>query len=167
MIRDSKKFATLLAEVRQFVQAECRPLEEEVDRNDEIPASVVRRMRELGLFGHSIPIDYGGAGLTTEELSLVNIEVSQVASSPPGLISRRSSSRLRQLNINRDAAERRSEQLQRDRGRRLACRLVATTVRERRPSETHHGDARLQVLLALIPACHWCCAHVGLNAPTC
>jgi len=79
MIRDSGKFATLLAEVRQFVQAECRSLEEEVDRNDEIPASVVRRMRELGLFGHSIPIDYGGAGLTTEELSLVNIEVSQVA----------------------------------------------------------------------------------------
>ncbi|RYE58012.1 MAG: acyl-CoA dehydrogenase, partial [Hyphomicrobiales bacterium] len=35
--------------------------------------------RELGLFGHSIPQEYGGAGLTSEELSLVNIEVSQAA----------------------------------------------------------------------------------------
>jgi acyl-CoA dehydrogenase len=33
----------------------------------------------MGLFGHSIPQEYGGAGLTSEELSLVNIEVSQVA----------------------------------------------------------------------------------------
>jgi acyl-CoA dehydrogenase len=36
-------------------------------------------MRKLGLFGHSIPEEYGGAGLTTEELAMVNIEVSQVA----------------------------------------------------------------------------------------
>ncbi len=79
MIRDTEKFRALLAEVREFVRGECMPIEEEVDRNDEIPASVVRRMRELGLFGHSIPTEFGGAGLTTEELSLVNIEVSQVA----------------------------------------------------------------------------------------
>lgn len=79
MTRDTTRFDTLLAEVRQFVQDECRPLEEQVDRTDEIPASVVRRMRELGLFGHSIPVEYGGAGLTTLELSRVNIEVSQVA----------------------------------------------------------------------------------------
>ena len=79
MIRNPEKISALLAEVRQFVRAECLPLEEEVDRNDEIPEALVQRMRELGLFGHSIPEAYGGAGLSTEELSLVNIEVSQVA----------------------------------------------------------------------------------------
>jgi acyl-CoA dehydrogenase len=79
VIRDPEKFGALLAEVRQFVRAECLPLEEEVDRNDEIPEALVQRMREIGLFGHSIPESYGGAGLITEELSLVNIEVSQVA----------------------------------------------------------------------------------------
>lgn len=79
MIRNPEKFSTLLAEVRQFVRAECLPLEEEVDRSDEIPEALVQRMREIGLFGHSIPEAHGGAGLSTEELSLVNIEVSQVA----------------------------------------------------------------------------------------
>lgn len=79
MIRNPEKFKTLLAEVRQFVREECLPIEQDVDRNDEIPSSVVQRMRQLGLFGHSIPEDFGGAGLSTEELSLVNMEVSQVA----------------------------------------------------------------------------------------
>ena len=79
MIRDPEKFAVFLAEVRRFVRTECLPLESQVDEMDEIPESLVQRMREVGLFGHSIPETYGGAGLTSEELSLVNIEVSQVA----------------------------------------------------------------------------------------
>ncbi len=81
MIRHPETFAKLLADVRQFVRNECMPLEAEVDQTDEIPAAVVERMRALGLFGHSIPEAYGGAGLTSEELSLVNIEVSQCATS--------------------------------------------------------------------------------------
>lgn len=79
MIRDAEKFAVLLQEVRRFVRQDCLPLEEEVDRTDLIPEPLVQGMRDLGLFGHSIPEAYGGSGLTTEELALVNIEVSQVA----------------------------------------------------------------------------------------
>lgn len=79
MIRDQEKFAALLADVRQFVRTECLPVEERVDAEDQIPEPLVQRMREMGLFGHSIPQAYGGAGLTSEELTLVNMEVSQVA----------------------------------------------------------------------------------------
>jgi acyl-CoA dehydrogenase len=79
MIRDRKKFQALLGTVRRFVQDECRPVEARVDTDDEIPEPLVQRMRDIGLFGHSIPEDFGGAGLTTEELTLVNLEVSQVA----------------------------------------------------------------------------------------
>lgn len=79
MIRNPEAFHSLLAEVRRFVRAECIPIETLVDQQDEIPEAVVQRMRELGLFGHSIPEAYGGAGLTSEELTLVNIEVSQAA----------------------------------------------------------------------------------------
>lgn len=79
MIRDPESFDALIAQVRAFVRNECIPLEEEVDRQDQIPESLVARMRALGLFGHSIPQAYGGAGLTTEELARVNIEVSQAA----------------------------------------------------------------------------------------
>ncbi|MEO7009038.1 MAG: acyl-CoA dehydrogenase family protein, partial [Caldimonas sp.] len=79
MIRDAARLDTLLAELRRFVRDECIPLEADIDRSDEIPAALVERMRALGLFGHSIPEAYGGAGLTTEELARVNIEVSQAA----------------------------------------------------------------------------------------
>lgn len=79
MIDAPETFTKLLADVRHFVHTECKPLEEQVDRTDEIPEALVERMRTMGLFGHSIPVAYGGAGLSTEELALVNIEVSQVA----------------------------------------------------------------------------------------
>jgi len=72
-------FALLLEQVRQFITHECIPLEQQIDRDDAIPESLVGRMRALGLFGHSIPQMYGGAGLSTEQLARVNIEVSQAA----------------------------------------------------------------------------------------
>ena len=79
MIRDFQNMAALVAEVRRFVRTECMPLEAQIDQTDVIPEPLVERMRALGLFGHSIPEAYGGAGLTSEELSLINIEVSQAA----------------------------------------------------------------------------------------
>lgn len=79
MIRHPEKFKQLLAEVRHVVRTEFMPLEAAIDQDDQISEPVVQRMREMGLFGHSIPEAYGGAGLTSEELSLVNIEVSQAA----------------------------------------------------------------------------------------
>ena len=79
MIRDAARLDALLATLRAFVREECVPMEARIDREDAIPEPLVERMRVLGLFGHSIPEAYGGAGLTTEELARVNIEVSQAA----------------------------------------------------------------------------------------
>ena len=76
---DSPEFAPMLERIRRFIREECVPLEEAIDRDDRIPDPLVERMRELGLFGHSIPRDYGGGGLDTEALARVNIEVSQAA----------------------------------------------------------------------------------------
>lgn len=79
MTQPNENFDQLLAEVREFIRTECIPYEEEIDQTDEIPEPIVQRMRDLGLFGHSIPREYGGAGLNSEQLSLVNMEVSQAA----------------------------------------------------------------------------------------
>jgi acyl-CoA dehydrogenase len=79
VIRDPIALDGLLARLRAFVRDECIPLEARIDREDVIPEPLVDRMRALGLFGHSIPQEYGGGGLTTEELARVNIEVSQAA----------------------------------------------------------------------------------------
>ena len=47
MIRDPETFDALIAQVRAFVRNECIPLEEEVDRQDQIPESLVARMRAV------------------------------------------------------------------------------------------------------------------------
>ncbi|ODV43357.1 acyl-CoA dehydrogenase [Cupriavidus sp. UYMMa02A] len=79
MIRNPAQLQALLATIRQFVIERCIPHEAQIDCEDCIPEPLVDAMRSLGLFGHSIPEAYGGAGLTSEELTLVNIEVSQAA----------------------------------------------------------------------------------------
>lgn len=77
MIRDPQRFERLMASTRAFVREVAMPNEARVERDDQIPEDIVSTMRSLGLFGWSIPEAYGGAGLTTEELALANMEISQ------------------------------------------------------------------------------------------
>ena len=79
MIRDEKQLAALLGSVRRFMDETAIPNEERVERENAIPEDIVDRMRSLGFFGWSIPEEYGGAGLTTEDLCLANMEISQCA----------------------------------------------------------------------------------------
>jgi acyl-CoA dehydrogenase len=65
----------LLETVRRFVREKCVPIEAMVAEEDRVPDSVVAEMRELGLFGLSIPVEYGGLGLTMEEEVLVAMEL--------------------------------------------------------------------------------------------
>jgi acyl-CoA dehydrogenase len=50
--------------IRRFVRERLVPLEGSVARDKKIPPSIVQEMRDLGLFGISIPEEYGGLGLT-------------------------------------------------------------------------------------------------------
>ncbi|VTU46433.1 Acyl-CoA dehydrogenase (plasmid) [Variovorax sp. SRS16] len=77
MIRDPQGFEIFLGKLRDFVRNRLVPREAEVARLDEVPADVVAEMAAGGLFGYSIPEAYGGAGMTTEELVLAAIELSQ------------------------------------------------------------------------------------------
>jgi acyl-CoA dehydrogenase len=72
---DPESFDLLLAAVRRFVRERLRPLEDRVDREDEVPAGIVAEMREMGLFGLSIPEQYGGLGLTMSEEVRVALEL--------------------------------------------------------------------------------------------
>ncbi|HLL29525.1 MAG TPA: acyl-CoA dehydrogenase family protein [Allosphingosinicella sp.] len=72
---DAESFDLLLSTVRRFVAERLRPLEERVDREDEVPAEIVAEMREMGLFGLSIPVEYGGLGLTMGEEVRVALEL--------------------------------------------------------------------------------------------
>ena len=64
----------LIAGVRRFVAERLRPLEGQIAEDDAIPEAIVQEMRELGLFGLSIPEDYEGLGLSMEDECLVAIE---------------------------------------------------------------------------------------------
>ena len=71
MIRDPESFHLLLDTVTRFVRERLIPREAEVAATDEIPQDVLAAMREMGLFGLTIPEQYGGLGLTMEEEVLV------------------------------------------------------------------------------------------------
>ena len=77
MIRDQSSLDALLERTRAWVIDRAMPNEDRVAELDNVPAELVQEMRELGLFGWSIPEAYGGAGLTTEELVLGAFEISQ------------------------------------------------------------------------------------------
>lgn len=62
----------LVDAVRRYVRERLIPLEEQVADEDRMPPEVVEEMKEMGLFGISIPEVYGGLGLTvSEEVRLV------------------------------------------------------------------------------------------------
>ncbi|ALF10505.1 acyl-CoA dehydrogenase family protein [Parageobacillus thermoglucosidasius] len=49
--------------VREFVEKEVEPIAHLIEENDEIPPKVVEKAKKMGLFGLSIPEEYGGLGL--------------------------------------------------------------------------------------------------------
>ena len=79
MIRDQNILDQLLETVTRFVSQELIPHEAQVAEQNEIPAELVDKMAELGLFGLSIPTAYGGLGLTMEEECLVALELGQTS----------------------------------------------------------------------------------------
>ncbi|ANP47533.1 acyl-CoA dehydrogenase family protein [Candidatus Viadribacter manganicus] len=64
---DNETFGQLLDGIRRFVNERLIPLEAKVAEDDAIPADALAEMRALGLFGISIPEEFGGLGLTMEE----------------------------------------------------------------------------------------------------
>lgn len=67
MIRDQETLQILLDSIRSFVNEVLVPREEEVAETDEIPADIASQMRDMGLFGLTIPEEFGGLGVTMEE----------------------------------------------------------------------------------------------------
>ena len=75
MALDQTTLDALLDTVRKFVRERLVPLEAQIAREDHIPERIVAEMRELGLFGMTIPEEFGGLGLTTLEECRVVMEL--------------------------------------------------------------------------------------------
>ena len=79
MALDADTRQQLIETVRRFVTEKCVPIEAKVAEDDQVPDAIVAEMRDLGLFGISIPEEYGGLGLTMEEEVLVAMELGRTS----------------------------------------------------------------------------------------
>jgi len=64
-------------EIRRFIRAEVDPRSRWIEENDEVPADLLQKARELGLFGLTIPEEYGGIGLDLAGKCAVEQEMGQ------------------------------------------------------------------------------------------
>ena len=159
MIRDHDTLNALLDSVERFVRERLVPAEHVVAETDEIPEDIVAGMKELGLFGLTIPEEYGGLGLTMEEEALVIMAMGQTSPAFRSLSARRWASarkascltaRLAEEKIFAEARDRRDSRLIRaDRARsRIGRRFVAHDrsarrrfLRRQRHKALHHQRA--------------------------
>lgn len=70
-------FETFRLKIRNFVEKELDPISLEIEQNTKIPDEMVERMRQLGLFGLSIPKEYGGLGLSTLQEIVIYEEITR------------------------------------------------------------------------------------------
>ena len=75
MAIDNESFELLLAAVQRFTRERLMPAEDAVEEHDEVPADIVEDMKEMGLFGLSIPEEYGGIGLSMSQECRVAYEI--------------------------------------------------------------------------------------------
>ena len=82
-------------EVRRFVREEVDPRSRWIEENDAIPEELLQKARELGFFGITIPVEYGGSGLDLagkcaieEELGRTNYGFATVIANHTGISTR-------------------------------------------------------------------------------
>ena len=72
--------------VRQFADEQIIPNAEHYDHEDEFPEPIVEQMKELGLFGVTIPEEYGGLGLDLTTYAMIVEELSRGWISISGIV---------------------------------------------------------------------------------
>lgn len=73
--------------VRNFVENEVEPYAQQIEDEDKIPEHLVEKAKELGLFGMSIPEEYGGIGLNAVGKALVLEQLGRTHNGYASLIS--------------------------------------------------------------------------------
>jgi len=71
----------MLDRIKRFVAEELEPISLKVEEEGRIPDEIVNRMRDMGLFGLSIPREYGGLGLSTLDEIMIYEELTQTNAS--------------------------------------------------------------------------------------
>ena len=72
--------------VREFVRRDLEPVAAELDREDKVPHDLIDKMKDLGLFGITVPEEYGGLGLDYKTFASIFEELSKGFMSITGAI---------------------------------------------------------------------------------
>jgi butyryl-CoA dehydrogenase len=64
--------------VRQFMEAEVRPIVKEMEKEGKFPAQAIKKLGEMGCCGMLVPEEWGGPGLDTVSYALMLEEVARV-----------------------------------------------------------------------------------------
>src|SRR5260370_4800892 len=64
--------------VRQFMEAEVRPLVKEMEKAEKFPAEAIKKLGEMGCCGMLVPEEWGGPGLDTVSYVLMLEEIARV-----------------------------------------------------------------------------------------
>lgn len=63
--------------MREFVDKEIKPVANEMERSGEYPTEIVEKLRQMGLFGMTIPEEYGGLDLDAVSFAIVFEEIAR------------------------------------------------------------------------------------------
>ena len=72
--------------VRDFVRRDVEPVAAQLDRDDTVPFDLIDKMKDLGLFGITVPEEYGGMGLDYTTFAMIFEEMSKGFMSLTGAI---------------------------------------------------------------------------------
>lgn len=64
---DSDDFDAFIEQLKRYVRERLIPAEADVIASDRIPDAILNEMREMGLFGITIPQEYGGTGMSISQ----------------------------------------------------------------------------------------------------
>jgi isovaleryl-CoA dehydrogenase len=74
-LNDEQKLVQM--SVRQFMLKEIEPLAETIDRDDEFPDGIWKKLGELGVLGANVDVGYGGSGFDLLTGVLVNEQIAR------------------------------------------------------------------------------------------
>jgi alkylation response protein AidB-like acyl-CoA dehydrogenase len=77
MLQLSDTQKAIIETVREFVEKDVIPVADEMEHRDEYPERIVEQMKEMGLFGITVPEKYGGIGETLTTYSLAVVELAR------------------------------------------------------------------------------------------
>ena len=83
---DSSQLDQMLATLKKWLDHDVRPSVLELEHADEYPFEMVEQMREFGLFGATIPVEYGGLGLTASAYAAVVALIAETWMSLTGVL---------------------------------------------------------------------------------